>query len=94
MLTYPPMCAYFDVQNYCKFIIDEGGYGLRNLLHACWSFLLHLSFFFQGMRDGQQIRFSDEGDQEPGLEPGDIIIVLDENEHTTFKRKGESMPTC
>ena len=26
--------------------------------------------------------------QEPGLEPGDIIIVLDEKEHATFKRTG------
>jgi len=31
-----------------------------------------------------------EGDQEPGLEPGDIIIVLDEKEHGTFKRSGRS----
>ena len=26
--------------------------------------------------------------QEPGLEPGDIIIVLDEKEHALFKRTG------
>jgi DnaJ homolog subfamily A member 1 len=26
--------------------------------------------------------------QEPGLEPGDIIIVLDEKEHPTFSRNG------
>ena len=47
-----------------------------------------ISPVLSGMKDGQQIRFSGEGDQEPGLEPGDIIIVLDENEHTAFKRKG------
>jgi DnaJ family protein A protein 1 len=40
------------------------------------------------MEDGQKITFSGEGDQEPGLEPGDIIIVLDEKEHPTFKRNG------
>ena len=42
----------------------------------------------KGMEDGQKITFSGEGDQEPGLEPGDIIIVLDEKEHPTFKRNG------
>lgn len=39
----------------------------------------------KGMVDGQKITFSGEGDQEPGLEPGDIIIVLDEREHRTYK---------
>ncbi|KAK6186104.1 hypothetical protein SNE40_008205 [Patella caerulea] len=45
----------------------------------------------KGMRDEQQIRFSGEGDQEPGLEPGDIIIVLDEKEHPVFKRRGTDL---
>ena len=40
------------------------------------------------MADGQKVTFSGEGDQEPGLEPGDIIIVLDEKEHPSFKRSG------
>ena len=35
----------------------------------------------KGMEDGQKITFSEEGDQEPGLEPGDIMIVLDEKQH-------------
>lgn len=39
----------------------------------------------KGMQDGEQIRFGGEGDQVPGLEPGDILIVLDEKEHETFK---------
>merc|ERR1719336_3711094 len=42
----------------------------------------------KGMEDGQKITFSSEGDQEPGLEPGDIIIVLDEKPHERFKRSG------
>jgi len=42
----------------------------------------------KGMSDGQKITFAGEGDQEPGLEPGDIIIVLDEKEHATYKRSG------
>ncbi|CAF1355318.1 unnamed protein product [Adineta steineri] len=40
----------------------------------------------KGMDDGKKITFSGEGDQEPGLEPGDIIVVLDEKENATFKR--------
>merc|ERR1712059_53045 len=41
-----------------------------------------------GMKDGQKIVFSGEGDQAPNIEPGDVVIVLDEQEHSTFKRKG------
>jgi len=41
-----------------------------------------------GMKDGQQIRFSGEGDQTPGLEAGDVVIVLDEKEHNVFSRRG------
>ncbi|XP_071541162.1 dnaJ homolog subfamily A member 1 [Panulirus ornatus] len=40
----------------------------------------------KGMEDGEKVVFSGEGDQEPGLEPGDIIIVLDEKEHPVFRR--------
>ena len=42
----------------------------------------------KGMEDGKEITFSGRGDQEPGMEPGDIIIVLDEKEHPVFKRSG------
>merc|ERR1719436_1500742 len=45
----------------------------------------------KGMADGQKVTFSGEGDQEPGLEPGDIIIVLDEKEHPNFKRSGTDL---
>ena len=38
----------------------------------------------KGMEDGQKITFSEEGDQEPGLEPGDIMIVLDEKQHDSI----------
>lgn len=50
-------------------------------------------FMLSGMKDGQQIRFTGEGDQEPGLEPGDIVIVLDEKEHPEFQRKGNDLIT-
>merc|ERR1712012_535547 len=45
----------------------------------------------KGMEDGQEVTFSGEGDQEPGLEPGDIIIVLDEKAHALFKRNGQDL---
>lgn len=39
------------------------------------------------MEDGHRITFGGEGDLEPGLdEAGDIIVVLDEKDHPTFKR--------
>ncbi|KAJ8929114.1 hypothetical protein NQ314_018228, partial [Rhamnusium bicolor] len=45
----------------------------------------------KGMTDGQKIIFNGEGDQEPELEAGDIIIVLDEKEHPVFKRSGSDL---
>uniref|UniRef100_A0A667WIN1 DnaJ homolog subfamily A member 1 n=1 Tax=Myripristis murdjan TaxID=586833 RepID=A0A667WIN1_9TELE len=45
----------------------------------------------KGMKDGQKIVFHGEGDQEPGLEPGDIIIVLDQREHPQFTRQGQDL---
>jgi len=38
------------------------------------------------MRNKQKIVFSGEGDQEPDIIPGDVIIVLQEVEHAKFKR--------
>lgn len=45
----------------------------------------------KGMRDGQRIVFSGEGDQEPDLQPGDIVIVLEEMEHNLFKRSKQDL---
>merc|ERR1719490_394165 len=47
----------------------------------------------KGMEDGQKVTFSSEGDQEPGLEPGDIIIVLDERAHVIQTVRGEVIKT-
>lgn len=44
-----------------------------------------------GMKDEQKITFHGEGDQEPGLEPGDVIIVLDQKEHPVFQRHGDNL---
>ncbi len=45
----------------------------------------------KGMHDGQKITFSGQGDQEPGMPAGDIIIVLDEQPHPIFTRKGHNL---
>jgi len=45
----------------------------------------------KGMKDGQKITFTGEGDQDPEIEPGDIVIVLDEKEHPVFKRNGSDL---
>lgn len=44
-----------------------------------------------GMKDGQKILFHGEGDQEPELEPGDVIIVLDQKDHSVFQRRGHDL---
>lgn len=41
----------------------------------------------KGMKHGSKIRFSGEADEVPGTIPGDVVIVVQEKEHETFKRK-------
>ena len=41
----------------------------------------------KGMEDGQKITFSGEADEEPGMKPGDVVIILDEKEHPVYKRR-------
>ncbi|KAL2916545.1 Type I HSP40 co-chaperone [Polyrhizophydium stewartii] len=48
-------------------------------------------FIDKGMQDGQKITFTGEGDQAPGIIPGDIIIVVEEKPHPRFKRKGSDL---
>ncbi|XP_030432559.1 dnaJ homolog subfamily A member 4 [Gopherus evgoodei] len=45
----------------------------------------------KGMKDGQKLVFHGEGDQEPDLEPGDVIIVLDQKDHSVFQRRGHDL---
>lgn len=35
----------------------------------------------KGMKHGQKITFGGEADQAPGIEPGDIVLVLQEKDH-------------
>ncbi|KAJ3218505.1 Type I HSP40 co-chaperone [Dinochytrium kinnereticum] len=48
-------------------------------------------FVDKGMTNGQKITFAGEGDQSPGVIPGDIIIVIEEKEHPKFNRKGDDL---
>ncbi|GAA6060342.1 hypothetical protein JCM10212_000439 [Sporobolomyces blumeae] len=48
-------------------------------------------FIDRGMREGQSITFSGEADQAPGVEPGDVVIVIEEKPHDVFKRKGDDL---
>jgi len=43
------------------------------------------------MTNGQKITFTGEGDQAPGIIPGDVVIVIEEKEHPRFKRKGADL---
>ncbi|OCU01547.1 dnaJ heat shock protein family (Hsp40) member A4 L homeolog isoform X1 [Xenopus laevis] len=45
----------------------------------------------KGMKDGQKIVFNGEGDQEPGLEAGDVVIVLDQKEHDIYQRQDNDL---
>uniref|UniRef100_A0A4W5LJM4 DnaJ heat shock protein family (Hsp40) member A4 n=1 Tax=Hucho hucho TaxID=62062 RepID=A0A4W5LJM4_9TELE len=45
----------------------------------------------KGMKGGQKIPFHGEGDQEPGLEPGDVVIVLDQQEHPVYQRQEDDL---
>jgi len=45
----------------------------------------------KGSKDNQKITFRGEGDQQPGIEAGDVIIVLQQQEHEKFTRKGDNL---
>jgi len=45
----------------------------------------------KGVKEGKKIVFSGESDQEPGLETGDIIFVIQEEAHNLFKRSGDDL---
>ena len=47
----------------------------------------------RGMQVGKRITFAGEGDQAPGVEPGDIVVVLKEKEDNkyAFVRRGDDL---
>eukprot|EP00835_Amoeboradix_gromovi_P005386 NODE_501_length_7561_cov_0.489547.p3 type:complete len:306 gc:universal NODE_501_length_7561_cov_0.489547:7033-6116(-) len=49
----------------------------------------------RGMAHEETIRFAGEGDQEPDVIPGDVVIILDVQPHDRFQRKGNHLTvTC
>lgn len=44
-----------------------------------------------GWKKGTKITFPKEGDEVPGVEPADIIFVLDEAPHPRFTREGDNL---
>jgi len=48
-------------------------------------------FVEKGMKHGDKITFKEEGDQFPDIIPGDVILVLQQNEHEMFVREGNDL---
>lgn len=42
----------------------------------------------KGMKAGSKIIFRQESDQAPGIIPGDVVVVLEQDDHPTFRREG------
>ncbi|EEC12572.1 dnaJ homolog subfamily A member 2 [Ixodes scapularis] len=45
----------------------------------------------KGMRDNERIIFKGEGDQQPGVETGDVVIILQTKPHELFHREGSNL---
>jgi DnaJ-class molecular chaperone len=45
----------------------------------------------KGMKNGQRITFDGEGDQMPGIIPGDVNIILEEKPNSKFTRKNDDL---
>jgi DnaJ family protein A protein 2 len=45
----------------------------------------------RGVRTGTKIEFRGEGDQLPGVEPGDVVFEIEQKPHTRFQRKDDDL---
>ncbi|KRT78784.1 Chaperone, partial [Oryctes borbonicus] len=45
----------------------------------------------KGMKENQKIYFRGEGDQQPDIEPGDVVIILQQKPHEKFQRSGDDL---
>jgi DnaJ-class molecular chaperone/serine/threonine protein kinase len=45
----------------------------------------------KGMCDGDRLLFAGEGDENPGMVPGDVVLVLKEKQHDVFRRVGSDL---
>ncbi|CAG8630926.1 14815_t:CDS:10, partial [Acaulospora morrowiae] len=50
-------------------------------------------FIDKGMQNNQKIVMQGEADQEPGVETGDVILVLKQKPHEKFERQGDDLLT-
>ncbi|KAG0059340.1 hypothetical protein BGZ89_000482 [Linnemannia elongata] len=48
-------------------------------------------FIEKGMRNGEKIPMKGEGDQQPGVEAGDVVLVLQQKPHALFERSGADL---
>ena len=44
-----------------------------------------------GMKNGERIVFEGEGDQSPGIEAGDVIIIVKQKKHAVFTRNDQDL---
>jgi len=63
----------------CRDCIGKGSKREDNTLEA---------FVTKGMKQGDKLNFPGEGDEEPGVLPADVVMIIQEKEHDRFKREG------
>lgn len=45
----------------------------------------------KGVQSGTKIEFRGEGDQQPGVQPGDVVFEIEQKPHARFQRKGDDL---
>lgn len=60
----------------------------KKIVHETKRLEVHVD---KGMQDGQKIYFRGDGNQQPGVEPGDVIIILQQILHEKFQREGPDL---
>lgn len=63
---------------------------LSNVLLALFPVIISMAqqvHIDPGMRDGERVTFAGEGDQAPGIPPGDVVVVLREKTHEVCRIK-------
>jgi len=45
----------------------------------------------KGSKNGKQIRFKGEADEEPGCQTGDVVFIINEEKHKIFQRDGDNL---
>merc|ERR1711937_966271 len=48
-------------------------------------------FVEKGSKDGEKLKFRDKGNMQPGFTTGDVCVVLQQEKHPFFKRKGADL---